>query len=355
MAAPSAEPDRNREGPQVPGERHTCAGCRSSSVQPERDRVVADAEDLRCEEAGGTDEQSGQSRPQHHRRHGGGPLPLQPVCERDREARGRSGRDPQHGEAQHLARVRPRRERSGERGTAAEEDALDDGRGDGTDEHTAEDAALRSADDFFECEDDAGDRRVEDCRNTGCRADRNHAAHDLLRQAQETRERDRDAAGHDDDRTFGAERRTGAERQRRGDEGRHDGARAEDARVVVVGHAHAREVRADRARRKAADQPCQHREGDRRRRDDEDRSPRLGLFQRAPDQLIPRKLDVSVEQYRHDAGQRSGTDERDQQKATREELEAGGGAAETGLVRCCVVAIRHGAFNAIAAAACSYR
>jgi hypothetical protein len=71
-----------------------------------------------------------------------------------------------------------------------------------------------------------------------------------------------------------------------------------------------------------------------------------------------------MEHHRHDAGQRPDANERDEKKAVREELEAGGGAGEervvnrghgVATVNRGVVAIQHVTFNTITAVACSRR
>ena len=80
--------------------------------------------------------------------------------ERNRSSRCRTGGDAEDSEADHFARIGPGGERSGQRRTAAEEHALHHGRGDGADQHAAENAALRCADDFFEREYDAGERHA---------------------------------------------------------------------------------------------------------------------------------------------------------------------------------------------------
>src|SRR5213075_73378 len=143
------------------------------------------------------------------------PRAPQSMNDRDRAAGDNAAENAEQRESDQLARIVPRRRRRGEQRASAEKKALNDGGSDGADENAAEQPALRGADHFFEREDDAGDRRVENRGDSGRDADRNHAAHELPRKSERARRRGREAARDHRDRPFRSERRAGAEGERR--------------------------------------------------------------------------------------------------------------------------------------------
>jgi hypothetical protein len=301
--------DGDDEGQRLHAEGKRCLLRSSAAVKPERDRVVTDAEDRGGEKAQAADHQATHCCAKRHRRHRQRPFALEPMRERDRVAGGDAGKNADQSEAEELARITPCRERCGEDRLSAKERALHDRGRDCTDDHTAEETSLRGAEDFLQCEDHSRDRRVEDCRDPGGDADRNHPAHEPPRQPQHSRYRGGGAAGDDDDRSLRSERGARAERKRRRQKRRHNAAPSQHRGVAVVSDPDAGQIRTHRTWGKAANAPRQEREDERRRDHDEQRTPRLVRPQRPADQQTACGFGEPVKEHCQDPAK--GSDEND--------------------------------------------
>src|SRR5437868_1716066 len=92
-----------------------------------------------------------------------------------------SGEHADAAEADKLRNVRPRRSRRGQKALTAEQQMLDDSRGNRCDDRSAENSPRGRAEDLFDSEDYAGDRSAKNRRDSGRGSDGNHSANDLAR------------------------------------------------------------------------------------------------------------------------------------------------------------------------------